>query len=82
MSEIENHTVKLLQEIRSDLKDVKLNVSVIEAEMKAGFLGIKQHLAGFSGDVYSYDRRIMDLETDLSHFKADLTENNPPPEET
>ena len=93
MSNVEDHTIKLLQEMRAEISGrfdglenkldrLSLRVDVLEAEMKAGFLAMKDHMRGFAGDTYSYDRRLMNLETDLSHFKADVTENSPPPDET
>lgn len=64
-----------LQQIRKGLGALNLKVDLLEAEMKAGFLGVKNHIAGFSGDTFSYDRRLLNLETALSDLKADLDEH-------
>lgn len=68
MSNVENHTVELLQKIHKRLD----KLDDIELEMREGFAAVKHHQAGFSGDVYSYERRLINLEDEFLRMKSEL----------
>ncbi len=64
----ENHTIEMLQKIHQRLE----KLDSLEKEVREGFSAIKSHNAGFAGDVYSYERRLINLEDEFLKLKRKI----------
>jgi hypothetical protein len=51
----------ILKKIQGDIADLK----EMRQEMREGFASIKSHMTGVVGDVFSHERRILNLEDDV-----------------
>jgi hypothetical protein len=52
---------KILKQVQSDVAELKQ----MRQEMREGFASIKSHMSGMIGDVFSHERRILNLEDDM-----------------
>lgn len=57
-----------LKRIQSDLSELK----EMRHEMREGFASLKAHNAGLIGEVFSHERRILNLKDDLLRLKSEL----------
>lgn len=61
-------TQRILRQIQRDVAELK----DIRQEMREGFASIKSHMGGFVGDVFSHERRLLNIEDELLRLKSRL----------
>ena len=57
-----------LKQIQADLSELK----EMRHEMREGFASIKSHITGLVGDVFSHERRILNIEDEIMRLKSQL----------
>ena len=64
----ENHTIRLLQEMRSEMKDMRSDMDKMRSEMRQGFEDTNIRIDGLThivtilaGNIYQHDERIQKL---------------------
>lgn len=75
MTDQEAHhlTHTILKKIQADVAELKQ----IRQEMREGFASVKSHMTGLVGDVFSHERRILNLEDELLRLKNLLGPEDP-----
>lgn len=70
MTDKETHdlTHTLLKQIQADLAELKQ----ARQEMREGFASIKSHITGLIGDVFSHERRMLNIEDEIVRLKNRL----------
>lgn len=58
---ISDAIMPILKKIQGDIAELK----EMRQEMREGFASIKSHMTGVVGDVFSHERRILNLEDDV-----------------
>jgi hypothetical protein len=71
--EAHNFTHTILKQIQADLTDLKQ----VRQEMREGFASIKSHMSGIIGDVFSHERRILNIEDAILRLKQRLGPDDP-----
>jgi hypothetical protein len=60
---------EVLKQIQSDVAELKQ----ARQEMREGFSSIKSHITGLVGDVFSHERRILNIEDEIIRLKNRLS---------
>jgi hypothetical protein len=66
--EAHNLTHEILKKIQADVTELKQ----IRQEMREGFASMKAHTTGLIGDVFSHERRMLNIENELLRLKSHL----------
>lgn len=66
--EAHNLTHSILKKIQADVAELKQ----IRQEMREGFASMKSHTTGLIGDVYSHERRMLNIENEILRLKTHL----------
>ena len=71
MTDKEAHdlTHSILKQIQADLAELKQ----ARQEMREGFASIKSHITGLIGDVFSHERRMLNIEDEIIRLKNRLS---------
>ena len=64
--------IEILKQIQSGVSELK----EARQEMREGFASIKSHMTGLVGDVFSHERRILNIEDELSRLKSEVENQN------
>jgi septal ring factor EnvC (AmiA/AmiB activator) len=67
---------KLLYEV---LKQIQADVAELKQarqEMREGFASIKSHITGLIGDVFSHERRMLNIEDEILRLKNRLSDED------
>ena len=62
---------EMLKQIQTDLSELK----EMRHEMREGFASIKSHITGLVGDVFSHERRILNIEDELLRLKSKIDQS-------
>ena len=69
MTEITNELIYgVLKQIQADVAELKQ----ARQEMREGFASVKSHMSGLIGDVFSHERRILNIEDEILRLKTRL----------
>ena len=60
--------LEVLKKIQADVSELK----EMRNEMREGFASIKSHITGLVGDVFSHERRILNIEDEIMRIKNSL----------
>ena len=55
----------ILKKLQADVSELK----EMRHEMREGFASIKSHMTGLVGDVFSHERRLLNVEDELTRLK-------------
>jgi hypothetical protein len=71
MTDKETHdlTLTILRQIQADVAELKQ----ARQEMREGFASIKSHMTGLIGDVFSHERRMLNIEDEITRLKNRLS---------
>jgi hypothetical protein len=64
--------VPMLRGLQEDQTTIKRDVHEMRLETREGFASIKSHISGLVADVFSHERRLLNLEDELLRLKASL----------
>ena len=60
--------LEILKKIQTDISELK----DMRNEMREGFASIKSHITGLIGDVFSHERRILNIEDEIMRIRNSL----------
>ena len=64
--------VPILREVQKDQGEIKRNLHEFRQETREGFASVKSHISGLVADVFSHERRLINLEDELLKLKMRL----------
>lgn len=72
MSKDSTLILEVLKKIQADVSELK----DARQEMREGFASIKSHMTGLVGDVFSHERRILNLEDEIMRLKSQIEQDD------